>query len=381
METIYAKNIYYFHAILEIGGIETFFYYLAKKYSNYDLIIVYQMGNQKQLDRLQKYVRCIKYQPGMQFKCEKAFFNFNTDIIEHVYATKDYYLVLHGDYKAMVEQKQLDMKNLPGHGKITKYIGISKRVCDTWKELTGHDAQLCYNPFMPDEPHKKWIFVSATRLSREKGGGRILKLAEAFDKYGLDYEWRVFSNRTINGHISPHIKIMKPTLNILDEIIQADFLVQLSDNEGYCYSVVEALNKGIPVIKTPIPVFDEIGLNETNSITLNFDCSNCNEVIDKILHNTFDFTYKPKEDIWGELLEPGESQYQQMLKKKYLVSATEAYEKFHLTDMELGFIPKPGHQWIVSYWRYIYLADEHTKYHMPFVKLVEAQELDSEEQI
>jgi hypothetical protein len=34
METIETTNLYYFHSILEIGGIETFFYYLAKKYKD-----------------------------------------------------------------------------------------------------------------------------------------------------------------------------------------------------------------------------------------------------------------------------------------------------------------------------------------------------------
>ena len=381
METIYAKNIYYFHSILEIGGIETFFYYLAKKYSNYDLVIVYQIGNAKQLERLEQYVHCVQYRPGMHFKCERAFFNFNTDIIESVQANKDYYLVLHGDYKAMVEQKQLDKKNLPGNGKITKYIGISKQVCDTWKELTGHEAILCYNPFMPDTPKKHYIFVSATRLSVEKGGGRILKLAEAMDKAGLDYEWRVFSNRTINGKLSPNIKILKPTLNIIDEIIKADFLVQLSDNEGYCYSVVEALYNKIPVIKTPIPVFDEIGLDDTNSITLKFDCSNCQEVINKILNTNFDFTYIPKEDKWGELLEPGESQYLKAMNQLFTVKATEAYEKYRLVDKELGFIPKPGYTWKIPYKRYLLLSTPTPKYNIPFVKLVDVEELDRNSQI
>lgn len=371
METIYAKNIYYFHSIIEIGGIETFFYYLAKKYYNYDLIIVYQFGNAKQLERLEKYVRCIQYKPGMHFECEKAFFNFNTDIIDSIHANKDYYLVLHGDYKTMVEQGQLSKENLPGHPKITKYVGISQRVCDTWKELTGKEAVLCYNPFMPDTPKKHYIFVSATRLSVEKGGGRILKLANELDKAGIDYEWRIFSNRTINGKLSPNIKIMKPTLNIIDEIVKADFLVQLSDNEGYCYSVVEALANGIPVIKTPIPVFDEIGLDDTNSITLNFDCSNYKEVIDKIINTHFNFTYTTKEDKWEKLLEPGNSQYQEAMNKLYTVKATNAYEKYRLVDKELGFIPKPGYIWTMSYNRYITLSTDNNKYKIPFVKLVE----------
>lgn len=124
------KNIYYFQSILEIGGIETFFYYLAKKYKDYDLAVVYKYGDEKQLNRLKKYIKCIEYLPGMTFKCEHAFFNFNTDIIESITA-KEYYLVLHGDYKSMIENKQLSKENLPGHPKITKYIGVSQLVCDT----------------------------------------------------------------------------------------------------------------------------------------------------------------------------------------------------------------------------------------------------------
>ena len=65
----------------------------------------------------------------MKFKCTRAFFNFNTDIIEDVEATDGYYLVLHGDYEDMLNRKQLLRENFPGHRKITKYIGISKQVC------------------------------------------------------------------------------------------------------------------------------------------------------------------------------------------------------------------------------------------------------------
>lgn len=166
--TIETTNLYYFHSILEIGGIETFFYYLAKKYKDWDLTIVYSIGNENQLNRLKKYVRCIQYN-GQYFKCQRAFFNFNTNIIDHVTASNGYYLVLHGDYKAMLEKGQLIKENLPGHPKITNYIGISQQVCDSWKKITGKDAILCYNPFTPDKPSKKFTLISATRLSREKG--------------------------------------------------------------------------------------------------------------------------------------------------------------------------------------------------------------------
>ncbi|MDD7756949.1 MAG: glycosyltransferase [Clostridiales bacterium] len=92
------------------------------------------------------------------------------------------------------------------------------------------------------------------------------------------------------------MKVLSPKLDIQNEIIKADFLIQLSDNEGYCYSVIEALTNNIPVIVTPVPVFKELKINEENSIILNFDCSNLDEVINKIQTKKFNFTYKAPED-------------------------------------------------------------------------------------
>ena len=99
----------------------------------------------------------------------------------------------------------------------------------------------------------------------------------------------------------------------------------MSDNEGYCYSVIEALTNNIPVIVTPVPVFKELKINEENSIILNFDCSNLDEVINKIQTKKFNFTYKAPEDNWKQLLAPGESQYQKELNMMCVVSATRCW--------------------------------------------------------
>lgn len=363
------KNLYYFHSICDIGGIETFFYYLAKKYKDWDLTIVYRYGNEKQLQRLAPYVKCIQYQDGMELYCERAFFNFNTDIITHVHATNGYYLVVHGDYKDMLERGQLSKASMPGHEKITNYIGVSKKACDSFTEITGHPCELCYNPFEPDIPIKKLKLISPTRLSVEKGGNRIIKLANRMDELGVKYTWDIYSNRSIDAKLSPNIVIHKPTLEIQDKIASSDFLIQLSDNEGYCYSVVEALANSIPVVVTPIPVFKELGLNNTNSITLNFDCSNLDDVITKMVNTTFNFKYKPPIDNWDKLLIPGESSYQKERNQKILVEATDAYSKRACTDIELGRVPVEGEQWIVTKARYDILSGDNPR-KVKYVKMI-----------
>ena len=97
----------------------------------------------------------------------------------------------------------------------------------------------------------------------------------------------------------------------------ADYLVQLSDCESYCYSVVEALSYGVPVITTPLPVLKELGVNETNSITLAFDLSNMDEVVRKMRLRKAKFKYKAPVERWNELLVAAPSTYAQDMKKIY----------------------------------------------------------------
>ena len=313
------KNVFYFRRIAEIGGIETFFYYIAKKYKDWDITIYYLEGDPKQIKRLKQYVRVKQYK-GKNIKCDKIFFNFNLDIINNVEA-KEYIQIAHGDYKAMGIKPNT-------HPKLTKYLGVSKQVCETYKEVTGNDTELVYNPIEIDKPKKVLNLISATRLSYEKGKNRIIKLAKLLDDAKIPYIWTIFTNDTkaINNS---NIVYMKPRLDIINYIANADYLVQLSDNEGYCYSVVEALSVGTPVIVTDVPVFKEIGVNNKNGFILDFDLSNV--PIDEIYKGLPKFEYKPKKDTWDELLVPGKSVYQKDLKTMVKVQCVKDY-----FDMELN---------------------------------------------
>lgn len=307
------KNVFYFRFLNKIGGIETFFYYLAKKYQDWDITIYYLDGDINQINRLKKYVRVKQYN-GEQIECDKAFFNFNLDIIENVKA-KEYIQIAHGDYKAMGVKPNT-------HKKITKYLGVSKQVCNTYEEVTGYDTELVYNPIEIDEPKKILNLISATRLTAEKGKNRIKKLASILDKAQIPYIWIIFTD-DINAINNPNIVYMKPRLDIVNYIANADYLVQLSDNEGYCYSVVESLCVGTPVIVTDVPVFKEIGVNDKNGFILDFDLKDV--PIEKIYKGLPKFEYKPKEDNWSNLLSKGKSIYKEELKMKVKVKCINNY--------------------------------------------------------
>ena len=102
---------------------------------------------------------------------------------------------------------------------------------------------------------------------------------------------------------NPNQIIHIPSVNkelLYDYIAKADYLVQFSEYEGYCYAVHEALNVGTPVICTDIPIFRELIQNGVNGYRTPLH-------IDEIVNNIpKGFTYK--EDIdsiktkWKEVL-------------------------------------------------------------------------------
>ena len=110
-----------------------------------DLTIVYRYADSAQIQRLQQYVRCVKFVDGMRIKCKRAFFNYGIDIIDSVDA-QDYCFVIHADYKDQMERGQLT--KIPEHPKLNRYIAVSKRAADSFHAVTGKRVEVCYNPFI-----------------------------------------------------------------------------------------------------------------------------------------------------------------------------------------------------------------------------------------
>ena len=357
MEENFYANIFYFDRINSIGGVETMFFEIAKKYCDKDITIFYSYGDIEQIKRLKKYVRVKKYN-GETLKCDKVFFNYNLRPIDKISAKK-YYSIIHADYKAMGVMPKT-------HPKINEYIGVSQSVCDTFTELTGLPCTLCYNPITIEPPKRVLNLISATRLTREKGKDRILKLAEAFDKAGIPYIWTIFTNDT-EAIKHPRIIFMQPELNIRDYIAKADYTVQLSDTEAYCYTMIESLLLNTPVIVTPWNCLQELKINEDYGFILPFDMSNI--PVQDIYNKKFNFKYDLQPDIWERFLEPKKSTYKEELENKYLVSATKAYKEYHMIDSELGHIPEENEQWIISKERFDILSGENAL-NQKFIKLV-----------
>lgn len=290
-------TIFYFRHLNSIGGIEAFFFYLAKKYSDRDITVYYSTADLAQVERLSKLIRTKKYR-GEKIKCRKAVFCFNLDIIDNVEAD-EYIQTIHGDYKAMGIRPNT-------HPKITRYIGVSENACRTFTEITGFPCELSYNPIALDKPRKVLNLLTASRLTKEKGANRMRKLYALLEEAQIPFTWTVFTDAPPMP--GDNFIFRRPRLDILDYIADADYLVQLSDNEGYCYSAAEALSVGTPIIATRLPVYAELGIEDgKHGYLLNLDMTDV--PIKKIAKGVKPFKWEAPVDRWGEILGESESTY------------------------------------------------------------------------
>ena len=85
------------------------------------------------------------------------------------------------------------------------------------------------------------------------------------------------------------------------DIKKADYLVQLSDCEAFCYSVVESLIVGTPVIVTNLPVYHELGICNKNAIICNLTMNNINA--SDITKKNKTFKYEPPKSKWNIYLD------------------------------------------------------------------------------
>lgn len=287
-------NVFYFKKINCIGGVESMFYYLSCLYKN--MTIFYREGDPEQIKRLAKNIEVIRYYDNIgTIKCKRFFCNYGLDIpIE----AEEKYHIIHCDYKCVSFSPLV----YPGF----KYIGVSKLACNSFKEITGIDAELIYNPVVIKKKNvpkltDKIHLISATRLTKEKGGERINQLARLLDRAGIDYEWDIYTNRQYRWD-SKNIVWKKTKLDLSKEIEESTFLVQLSDHESFGLSVAESLMLGTPVIITDLQAFEEIGCKHgINAVVCDLGMKHVD--ISMIQKGLPEVKYTPPKSNWGKYLD------------------------------------------------------------------------------
>lgn len=323
------KNVFYYPNINRIGGVETYLYEMGLKYGkDYDLTLLTNKGDMQMLRRIAQNMRVITVRPDDEIECDVFMFGFSHEILDRVKAN-EYYQFFHGDFVAL---------NYPVHNlNVTKRFGVSANTARTIaaKYPFAAGMEVMYNPYTPKKPNKILKLISATRLTSEKGFSRMGELAVALDEAEIPFVWLVFTDTVIN---MPHPNMIKlpARYDVLDFVADADYLVQLSNSEGYSYSIMEALTVGTPVICTAFGVAEEQGVaNGKTGFILPMDMSDI--PVDAIYKGIKKFKFTPPETHYEDLFVTGESEYAETHKGKVTVRVKQKY-----MDLELNALQPVG---------------------------------------
>lgn len=267
----------------KIGGIETWVYYIAKKYNIGQITILYTRADSEQLKRLEPHINLIQY-TGQKIKCNKIIFTMAQTVEPDLYENaKEKYLLVHANYGKVYNY---GYEKFP---EMDKVYAVSDVARDCLQKLTEQEVFTLYNPVEVDKPKKLLKLISATRLTQEKGAERIELMSKKLDEAGIPYIWLIFTDRPPEK-VSKNIILMKPRYNMSDYIVQADYGVQLSSDESFCLFVQECLKLKVPVIVTDLPIYKEVGITAKEAYKLKLDLSNLD--VEKIYNNIPKVNYK-----------------------------------------------------------------------------------------
>ena len=355
------SNIIYMPNISQLGGIETYVYELAKKYRYLDLGIVCKYIDEKQRTRLARFAP-VYIHKNEKIKCDVCVINYDQSIIDFIDKKAKIYQTIHADYTNPIYKE----KPKP-HPRVKAFITITKYL-DKKMNYLGKRI-MSYNP-LTIENHKYITIVSATRLHKHKGADRMLQLARAMDRLGIDFIWYILTNDKFTiSH--PNIVFIDPRLDTYKWLDIADYVCLLSDSEACSYTINEALYRNIPIITTPLPYLEEIGYRDgVNGYTVEFNCSNVDEVARKLV-NIPKFEYKKLEDKYNKIFTNKKTNHNEE-ENMIEVEALETYEKNNISDGGLGYIPKAGERFKVSKERLETLLGKNA-YNQAFVKVIEEE--------
>lgn len=278
-----------------VGGIGTFIYnWCQHMHKDYNILFLYDNIDEFQLIRLRTIVRVMKNDRKTVIRCDTLILNRLTDKIPP-----------NVRYNKVVQMCHCCVQKILRIPANRDYlVNVSQAAKDSWgpeskKGIVIHNMSY-------QEPKKTLLLVSATRIGapdKGKNDERYKTLARMLDDARISYVWMNFSQAPLKG-ASKNIINMGPRSDVQSIIKRADYLVQLSDVEACCYSVLEALTNNTAVICTPVPSHFELGVRDGENahvipFNMFFDVHKLLEV------PVFEYTYDNEQirEKWLKILE------------------------------------------------------------------------------
>lgn len=291
---IHTQVVIWTDTTFEIGGIETFTYNFCccmKDY--YDITVLYNKADIEQISRLSQIVQTVKHNKDIPVFCDTVIVNRIFDKVpDNIH------------YKQKIQMchtcKIVSDWNVPDDNNEIVFVS------EVAQRSFNKHGRIIHNLTVKGDIDKPLILLSATRLnSFEKGNKRMIEFAKLLRYNHINFIWFIFSETELKEKVEGMV-FMKPTLDIQGFMKLADYVVQLSDSEAFCYTIVEALQMGIPVLTTPLDVLPEIGFEDAENgyiLPYNMQCIDVEEIAACKLKG-FKYKYDNKSIIrqWRDLL-------------------------------------------------------------------------------
>ena len=311
VEKVGKKVVVYQNLLYTIGGIETADYQLAKAYGDRNIVFVFCEANIEQAIRLGEFCEVIVDDGEMMIDADVLILA-NYDSIDHckgrIKARKVYQQV-HADWKNMKKMWQWANFTFKPDACVDRVLAVSETTRKALQTAFNEpiDSVVVPNILNPPEDNGFRVFLTLSRFTAEKGADLLVEMAKRFKKEGKQFLWIIcgtMSDSRLKTKLAGENSIVFIEPSIANEglIKNCDYLVQLSKNESYCYSVHEALAMGKPCIVTDIPEFRRVIVDGENGwiVGQNLEGLDVEKIFGKLL------TPKPRTEpidpIWEEVL-------------------------------------------------------------------------------
>jgi glycosyltransferase involved in cell wall biosynthesis len=312
--------IIYISRYNSIGGVERFVENFCKRMNkHYDITLLFDWAESNSLLlEMSDFVNVKKLDHKEKYKCD-YFINstaWGYEPYNHIQAKKQIQII-HADFTHVIANWDFQYKK---HKNTTHHVCVGELVKKAFEIATPYKCdKIIYNLLdntikLENKPkNDKLTLITVSRLSGEKGFDRMLQFAKLLELNKIDYIWSVYGNKNNNYNNAIVKKFQNTKVNFkgvirnpFPEINKADYLVQLSDTEGFAYSVYEALQCKTPCIITPFASGNEQIKDGVNGYVIPFDLQNID--LKQIINNipiVKDFQEIGSEQSWIDFLEDG----------------------------------------------------------------------------
>lgn len=266
----------------KIGGVERFVINLAKRLEPHtELTVLFEKAEEEtRFFQLSEHFTIERFYKNTIYHCDTFICAtaWGQDPYSNIHAKK-YIQVIHADLEVLIKGwgKFTYFKN----PKVTHHVCVSKHVRNVFQAVTPYKCDKVIYNLLDDKikpfrrlKNDKLKLITVSRISQEKGIERMIEFAKQIP---VPFEWKVFGNGS-SDYAKRLIKLFPPGMTFqgvtekpLEEISKCDYLVQLSDTEGYCYAIIEALQVRTPVLCTPFPSAVEQINDGVNGYFINFE--------------------------------------------------------------------------------------------------------------